>query len=403
MSKQIPWDQYRRWDRVELWALVGLALLFSAGFAAYGSLGLLLVMIAAAIAERRVPWDSSPLDWPLWVLAGAVGLSAALSAFRPLALGSFGLLLLVFILGYGVTYRVLSRHPTTLAPVAVAWMIGAVAAAVMAIHAYLTTPLAILGPGTRTYHLGHTALGTTMAVASLISLGQVMARRSLPTTLLALLTAVLSTAGLVLTASRGAWLGWGVGVTALALVAVRRKVSGRALAATLGVVVLAGALLYVTKPTRLLQARGPSGPTRIYLWGLTASMISDHLWWGTGLGTFRLVYHQYLPNPAAYREDPPSAHNIYLNMFVEGGVIAGGAFVFLLLAAARIGWLHVARHHDPEAAGFFAAYLAVLARESVDGTILSYHLGLGFLMLLAIIAVLPVRARLSSFGGTGTI
>lgn len=385
------------WDRANVSGLALLLFLFSGGYATYAAGVLLLLVIREAIVRRRIPWDPSPLDLPLAFFLTVLVISGFLSEFPSVAFASISQFVLALLTGYGLAYCVLKRHPDSLTLLAAAWMAGALVPAAMGAYAFFAFPPAVLGvPGARTYLLTHTMLGTTLAVASLISIGAGLARRSRWVTLLALLAFTVTTAGLILTSSLGAWLGWACGALVLVVLTVGRRVSSRFLVGLVLVMLIIGMTALLARPlgmTRLLSGRGPSGPTRMYLWKVSLLIMHDHPWLGTGFGTFTRMYNRYLPRNAPYRENnPPSAHNIYVNMAVEVGLIGGGAFLLLVLAAARLGWRHVARHDDPEASGFFAGYLAVLVRELTDGTLLFYQIGIGFCVLLGVMAALAQRA-----------
>ncbi len=77
---------------------------------------------------------------------------------------------------------------------------------------------------------------------------------------------------------------------------------------------------------------------RIHFWQGTFGIIKDHWLTGTGLGTFRLIAPLYLYEIKDQRSldlkstslwDPPSAHNLYLHIASESGVI--GLCLFLVL------------------------------------------------------------------------
>ena len=61
-------------------------------------------------------------------------------------------------------------------------------------------------------------------------------------------------------------------------------------------------------------------------------MINDHPFFGVGLGTFMANFSKYIPHSLAVRE--AYAHNCYLQMAAEMGVVA--PFIMLWLFAAII-------------------------------------------------------------------
>lgn len=85
----------------------------------------------------------------------------------------------------------------------------------------------------------------------------------------------------------------------------------------------------------------------------------------------------------------PFAHNIWLNMAAEGGVVGVLTFAGVLLASLASGWRWY-RKSAPTgqsvlAAAALAATVGTLVHQLFDGTILSVHLGAGFWMLVGIL------------------
>jgi O-antigen ligase len=128
-------------------------------------------------------------------------------------------------------------------------------------------------------------------------------------------------------------------LTVLAVIGVRRA-KVRKLAA-LGVVLLlvAGAAVVVRTPlgerfqSLLSGAEGVSGNERALAWKASLAMLRDFPVFGTGFGTFRFVFPSYVP--AGEISTWLQVHNDYLEVLLEGGVVAGFLLLWLVAAYSR--------------------------------------------------------------------
>jgi hypothetical protein len=108
-------------------------------------------------------------------------------------------------------------------------------------------------------------------------------------------------------------------------------------------------------------------PGRLLLWRAAARMFAAHPLLGVGADNFRLQWGPY----AGLRNADPRIHsnNMYIEMFVGGGLVGGLAFLWLVWRAARCATAAVARGADPRfvcALGIGAAGLAVFVHGAVD-------------------------------------
>ena len=120
-------------------------------------------------------------------------------------------------------------------------------------------------------------------------------------------------------------------------------------------VVQEGRLWFSTEPgaTRILSAATVSGPAfddrldrltapprptlrpgRFVLWGAAARMIAAHPLLGVGPDNFRLTYGDYAGLTAA--DSRLHSNNMYIEMLSGGGLLGGGAFLWLLWRAGVI-------------------------------------------------------------------
>jgi putative inorganic carbon (HCO3(-)) transporter len=210
-------------------------------------------------------------------------------------------------------------------------------------------------------------------------------------------------AGFFLSLSRGAWLGFAL--AAIVMVALRSRQALFALA----VVALLGAATLVLGSLNILPAAladriadvpaflglnllDPRGVLltdenfaivdRMAHWFAAWNMFSDYPWLGVGIGNYGAVYAQY-----GLREWPLSlghAHNFYLNMLAEAGVIGFAAYlmmaVFVLLYAWRVA--RRARGMDRALAfGILGALVALTAHNFFDNLYVhAMNIQFGFLV-----------------------
>ena len=175
--------------------------------------------------------------------------------------------------------------------------------------------------------------------------------------------AALMLAALVMSWSRGAWLGVGAAVVGMAVAMVVRGGRGAVLSVIVAAVVvyalLAGGLAQV--PPSLVQRFGDFVPylgvsdvrgaeitdanfavlERVAHWQAAWQMWTDHPWLGVGIGNYEPVYSRYAlpqwPLPLGH------AHNYYLNIAAESGVVGLGAYLLLWGVALLQTWRVVRR------------------------------------------------------------
>ena len=151
-------------------------------------------------------------------------------------------------------------------------------------------------------------------------------------------------AALVLTMSRGAWLGAGAGMLAMIYLLLRRRVAGnRPLRLALDLVALAASLLVAAafwaavRSPDAVQALGsvPAGGSaisRATLWRDGLDLVADYPFTGSGLRSTMMVYSSYgLLLHVGYILH---MHNLFVQIAVEQGVMACLAFLGLLAVAA---------------------------------------------------------------------
>ena len=165
---------------------------------------------------------------------------------------------------------------------------------------------------------------------------------------------------LILTQSRGAWLGFGMSVMLLAVLRWRRGWILVLLGAVAG-----GVAIYVVGLKPLLEALAASGSVssldgRQEIWSRAIYMIQDFPFTGIGMGTFGNVadllypFFQFAPGMI------PHAHNLFLQVAVDLGIPGLIAWLSILGLASGAAWQVYRfgrRNEEAWAAGLGAALL----------------------------------------------
>jgi O-antigen ligase len=220
---------------------------------------------------------------------------------------------------------------------------------------------------------GRVAIGNANETAASLVMGGTLAAAlafALPGKLvLRLLTTVavpLCVFAVFLTLSRGGLVALGASLIAAIVVAGRRRgvVVGVAAAAVLATVIYFGAFAPAEARDRVLEVNGGTGRTDI--WTVGWRMVEKQPLLGVGAGNFPVASIHYLLEPGALMrtdfivDNPKVAHNTYLNVLAELGVV--GLALFLAIIALPLWW-------TARAVGFAARagdrQLEILARAMV--------------------------------------
>jgi putative inorganic carbon (hco3(-)) transporter len=224
-------------------------------------------------------------------------------------------------------------------------------------------------------------------------------------TLYAIMTLLLAS-GLFLSFSRGAWLGAAAAIGIVIVFAPKRLWIGTALAAValIGLIGLSSAgLLPSAISERLADAgtlldirdvRGvPINDTNYALierqahWQAALNMLTEHPWTGVGFSNYQPLYEQYRllnwPMPLGH------AHNIYLNIAAETGVIGLGLYLLLWISIFTLTFRTIRRAHSVERAiaiGLMGTWVYLGTHMLVDNLYVNNtHLMIGALLGLLVV------------------
>lgn len=225
-------------------------------------------------------------------------------------------------------------------------------------------------------------LGTFSAIGVFVAVGLVLGARSRPWRYLALAGGAACLLGLVLSLSRGAWIGFAAGMLLLVFTVPEAR---RALI-PVGVVVLVGAaalgsFVPESPQVQVVGARfrsitGEKNPydNRPAIWAEARSLTEQFPWLGTGPGSFPVVSTTTTSSNRATSVE--HAHNILLTWSSEAGIPAA---LMLVALSVHVGVLFSRarrrarkRGHRHEAglmAGLAAALVAVMGQGLVDYTL----------------------------------
>lgn len=222
------------------------------------------------------------------------------------------------------------------------------------------------------------------------------------------MAAAIILAALFVSWSRGAWLGFAVSLALMLAALPRRRLHGFAFALMLAALFWAiwGAGLLpssvvnrlTTAATDLFSIRDARGISftpanyavveRLAHWQAAIGMAQDHPFLGVGLGNYAQAYDEYrLIN---WEEPLGHAHNLYLNMLAETGLLGLAAYLTIWLIIFRLTW-RTLRHPDRGARAIAIGLLGswtYIAVHSVFDNLFVNNLFLHIGVLLGVLAIL---------------
>jgi O-antigen ligase len=302
-----------------------------------------LATMTASGGRHRLVWTTHPglvalviafISWSILSLVWAESRSKGLEQLQTAVL----VVLLIPIVYTGVT------RERDVKAVAAAFVVGATIAAG---YGVITSPTISGGASEATEQLNRVAgtVGDPNVLASILLAGTFLAvalavtQRRNPALRLTLIgCALLCLLGVILTFSRGGLVALGAALLVTPFLVRRRAaaISGMVLIviAIIGFVVV---FAPADAKDRLTKNDGGSGRTDI--WRIGWRMVDANPVVGIGVGNFQntSVHYQIAPGAARVRTDladhPSVAHNSYLELLAEGGVIGLGLFLGVVVAA----------------------------------------------------------------------
>lgn len=189
---------------------------------------------------------------------------------------------------------------------------------------------------------------------------------------------------LLLTYSRGGWLGLAVAVSAFAILKDRRSIVVLFIIGVIGLMVMPENIM--ARLMSVTNLADSSTSHRFAVWLNSIRIIKDH--WlagvGTGSGAFLLTYISYLVDKGDYA---PHAHNIYLQLWGELGIVGLVTFMWMLFKMWQSGLRILNRsqgfYHNL-AAGLLGSLTGFMAHSLVEYGLWYYKLAVMFWLLVAL-------------------
>jgi len=239
-------------------------------------------------------------------------------------------------------------------------------------------------------------LGLVLPIAFSLALWGMASRRrtqvasssafySLLITLLSILAFGSMLAALYASQSRGAWIGFAAAVAAVSL--ARGGWTAALLGLAVAALALAGAMgAFQALPPTIIQRFGDASTAlsipdiataeitnanfaaieRLAHWKAAIDMWRDHLWLGVGIGNYAVVYPAYAIG--RWLDPLGHAHNYYLNVGAETGLVGFLAYGLLWLAVFGLGWM-AARRSSGFQRAVAAGCLGVLVHLNVHNLV----------------------------------
>ncbi len=156
--------------------------------------------------------------------------------------------------------------------------------------------------------------------------------------------------------------------------------------------IVAGSILIggETSLTRLAETAASEdfSTNRMYIWSITLNIIKNNFLLGTGLGAFPFAYTPY--DTLGGIERVEQAHNDYLQVLADAGIIGFGIGAFFLFSLFRAGFKHAKSSNAFRrgvALGALAGCFAILVHSVFDFVLHTTAIAVLFLTLVALVVV----------------
>lgn len=358
-------------------------------------IALLFASWLAHMAARRCIWiPRAPLLLPLFIFLGAISLSTLVATSLELSAKEIVKWLEVILLYWFMADMVEERWGRR-----VVWSLLAAGSAEALVGVYQCLRqigpegFILFGRFMRAYghfaqpnpFAGYLGLVLPLAYALVLEAFSLMRARQVKQRLwgvVPLMAFAVMLAAMIMSWSRGGWVGL---AAALMVVTAVRSRTARIYTLMIGLLVAYLLLMsgvqylppaWVQRISDFIPYMGGIDVTRVEVtdanwavvermahWLAAIGMFSDHPWLGVGIGNYPVAYPQYALG--RWREALGHAHNYYLNIAAEAGVIGLGAYLFLFGACFVQAWRVIRRLSKP--ATKFAANLEANTESALHG------------------------------------
>lgn len=184
------------------------------------------------------------------------------------------------------------------------------------------------------FYIHHAIFSSFLEVAIPVILVLFLEEKSIKKRCLYLLAAILCVAAMLLSQARGPWVGAGVATIVVGYF-MKDRITANKKVVILGVLVvclfvLAMLPFYADRMKTFTDPHWQANYVRLYIWESAINMIRDYPLTGVGFDQFRVIYNTEYINPLSPERNHPHAHNSFLMVGAESGVLALLAFIYLI-------------------------------------------------------------------------
>jgi putative inorganic carbon (hco3(-)) transporter len=179
-----------------------------------------------------------------------------------------------------------------------------------------------------------TFAGILMLIA-LVVLAQVLFRPRSRLSYVLVGSLVLLTAALVMTHTRGAWMGFAAGV--VLILGFRQKRLFLALPVVAVVIFLAAPEAVRQRISSIVDPQDVTARERLYMWGSGLQILRDHPWTGVGMEGVKRVYRTY-KHPDAVRDQRAHLHSNPIQIAAERGLAGLVCWLWIWIAFYAHAW-----------------------------------------------------------------
>jgi O-antigen ligase len=173
-------------------------------------------------------------------------------------------------------------------------------------------------------------------------------------------------AALVMTHTRGAWIGFAAG--AALILGCRQKRLLLALPVVAVAVFLAAPEAVRVRIRSIIDPQDVTARERLYMWGSGVQIVRDHPWTGVGINGVKSVYQAY-KHPNAVRDQRPHLHSNLFQIAAERGLIGVACWLWIWVAFYGQAWtiFRVRGPDTPRASALVVGSLASITGFHVAG------------------------------------
>ncbi len=385
-------------ERFSRWSLAVFALAAVASIALQNFIFLAIAAWVISMGARRA-WKitSTPLNWPLLLLAAALVLSSLL--FGRLNPSLFGLrkagLMAIFFLT-----AALVQHPLKAERLVNYFLIGATFCAAWSI---IMHALGEDGGRVRSFSGDYMAAGGMYMMALVLAMSRFMYQEARPQWTWLACALIIGTA-LLLTYTRSSWIG---AAAALLVLGFLRDWRLPVILVAMAVVAL---LVFPKNPVSqrvfsLTSKYHSSNVERRYMWVSGLKLIAERPLRGYGIDNLSEVYGR-VAHPQALEQRPPHVHNTVMQLAINGGLVAVGAYIWWIVVVLIFGFRAWKRNRAraPARAGTALGLTLAFLAFAVNG-LFEFNFGTSQVISIAyfLLGLLPTYATIAPEGPVWTL